>query len=129
MCKDIGGLQGGFGHNCCFEQQPKLEGFIIPCILLLLKKNPSHGYELVERLGNLHFLEAVPDPGVIYRHLRRLQEEGMVSARLDPGSGGPARKVYSLTPEGESYLQAWAVQIRRRKKSLEAFLEELDRDL
>ena len=78
-------------------------------------------------MGSLSFLEAVPDPGVIYRHLRRLEEEGMVTSRLDPGSGGPARKVYSLTPEGESYLQAWAVQIRRRKQSLEGFLEEFDR--
>jgi poly-beta-hydroxybutyrate-responsive repressor len=119
----------GFPHGCgCFaHHQPRLEGFVVPCLLLLLKQKPAHGYELAEKLGGLSFLEAVPDPGVIYRHLRRLEEEGMVTAHLDPGSGGPARKVYALTPEGESYLRAWAVQIRRRKKSLEGFLEEFDR--
>ncbi len=128
MCAPAGGFHHGFPHSCgCSGHQPRLEGFIVPCLLLLLKKKPAHGYELAEKLGGLPFLEAVPDPGVIYRHLRRLEEEGMVASRLDPGSGGPARKVYSLTPEGESYLQAWAVQIRRRKDSLEGFLKEFDR--
>lgn len=124
-----GGFPHGFPRGCgCFEHhQPRLEGFVVPCLLLLLKKKPAHGYELAEKLGGLSFLEAVPDPGVIYRHLRRMEEEGKVESRLNPGSGGPARKVYSLTPEGESYLRAWAVMIRRRKQSLEDFLGEFDR--
>ncbi len=124
MCRTA----GGFPHGChCFDHQPRLEGFIIPCLLLLLKKKPAHGYELTEKLGSLPFLDAVPDPGVIYRHLRRLEEDGMVESRLDPGSGGPARKIYSLTPEGESYLQAWAARIRQRRDSLEGFLKEFAR--
>jgi poly-beta-hydroxybutyrate-responsive repressor len=130
MCTHGGGFHHGLGfpYGCgCFEHQPRLEGFIVPCLLLLLKKKSAHGYELAEKLGSLSFLEAVPDPGVIYRHLRRLEEEGMVASCLDPGSGGPARKVYSLTSEGESYLKAWAVQIHRRKESLEGFLKEFDR--
>lgn len=127
MCRPTGGFQHGFPRGCgCSGHQPRLEGFVVPCLLLLLKKKPAHGYELTEKLGGLPFLEAVPDPGVIYRHLRRLEEEGMVASRLDPGSGGPVRKVYSPTPEGESYLRAWAVQIRRRKETLEGFLEEFD---
>ncbi|MBC7326312.1 MAG: helix-turn-helix transcriptional regulator, partial [Moorella sp. (in: Bacteria)] len=56
-----------------------------------------------------------------------LEEDGMVESRLDPGSGGPARKIYSLTPEGESYLQAWAARIRQRRDSLEGFLKEFAR--
>ncbi|MGB9920591.1 MAG: PadR family transcriptional regulator [Moorellales bacterium] len=104
-----------------------IEGFLIPCLLLLLKQKPAHGYELAERLGRLAFVEQVPDPGVVYRHLRRLEEEGMVVSRLEPGSGGPARKVYSLAPDGEDYLKAWANRIRRNKQMLEGFLEEFSR--
>jgi poly-beta-hydroxybutyrate-responsive repressor len=105
----------------------EIEGFLIPCLLLLLKQQPAHGYELAEKLGRLGFLEQIPDPGVVYRYLRRLEEEGMVVSRLEPGSGGPARKVYSLSPEGEDYLRAWANRIRRKKEVLEGFLQEFSR--
>lgn len=114
--------------NCgCHQLEPRIEGFIVPCLLFLLKQSPAHGYEIMEKLGTLPFVEAVPDPGVVYRHLRRMEEEGKVESRLEPGSGGPARKVYSLTPEGESYLGMWAVKIRGRKAALEKFLAALEK--
>ncbi|MBC7341907.1 MAG: helix-turn-helix transcriptional regulator [Clostridia bacterium] len=116
------------GSQCdCHGPGLRMGGFIVPCLLLLLREQPAHGYELMEKLGNLPFLEAVPDPGVVYRHLRRLEEEGMVASQLEPGSGGPARKVYSLTPEGESFLRAWAASIRNRKAALEGFLATFER--
>jgi len=116
------------GSRCsCHEHGPKIEGFIVSCILLILKEKQAHGYEIMEQLGNLAFLESLPDPGVVYRHLRRLEEGGMVESRLEPGSGGPARKVYSLNPEGESFLLAWTASIRKRKSSLEGFLAAFEK--
>lgn len=127
MCGPAGFFQHGHGPCGCHEHGPRIEGFVVPCILLVLKDQPLHGYELVEKLSNLIFLDAVPDPGVVYRHLRRMDEEGMVESHLEPGSGGPARKVYSLTPEGESYLRAWAAAIAKRRTSLEGFLAAFER--
>ncbi|TDA69872.1 MAG: PadR family transcriptional regulator [Clostridia bacterium] len=125
------GPAGHFPHpgSQCEYHGPglRIEGFIVPCLLLLLKEQPAHGYELMEKLGNLAFLEAIPDPGVVYRHLRRLEEDGMVASQLEPGGGGPVRKVYSLTPEGESFLRAWATSIRKRKASLEGFLTAFEK--
>ena len=106
----------------CQDHGPRIEGFVVPCLLLLLKEQPAHGYEIMEKLNNLPFLYAAPDPGVVYRHLRRLEEEEKVESRLEPGSGGPARKIYSMTADGEDYLDMWAIKIRRRKASLEKFL-------
>ena len=127
MCKTERYLRHHAGRCDCHGPGPRIEGFILPCLLLLLREQPAHGYELMERLGDLRFLEAIPDPGVVYRHLRRLEEDGMVTSQLEPGSGGPARKVYCLTPEGESFLRAWGASIRRRKAALEAFLEAFER--
>ncbi|GAW91392.1 PadR family transcriptional regulator [Calderihabitans maritimus] len=126
MCNHRGSTHQ-FHGPCCHSHGPRLEGFLIPCLLLLLKDNPAHGYELMERLAELSYLEVQPDPAVVYRHLRRLEVEGMVESRLEPGSGGPARKVYSLTPEGESYLKAWAMRIRKKKASLEGFLADFEK--
>ncbi|MDW7738846.1 MAG: helix-turn-helix transcriptional regulator [Bacillota bacterium] len=111
-------------ENChCEGSGLKVEGFIVPCILFLLKEKPAHGYEIMDKLGNLGFLDSLPDPSVVYRHLRNLEEEGKVKSELVPGSGGPARKVYSITPGGEDYLEMWILKIRRRKASLESFLK------
>ncbi|NPV26074.1 MAG: PadR family transcriptional regulator [Firmicutes bacterium] len=118
----------GFQNKCgCHDLSPRIEGFIVPCLLLILKEQSIHGYELIEKLETLPFLDVVPDPGVVYRHLRRLEEEGMVESRLEPGSGGPARKVYSLTPEGEGFLKVWESAIRKRKTSLEGFLAAFEK--
>ena len=106
----------------CENQGPKIEGFIVPCILFLLREEPSHGYEIMEKLSNLDFVDMTPDPSVVYRHLRVMEAEGKLSSQLEPGSGGPARKVYSLTSEGEDYLHMWAMKIRRRKAALDKFI-------
>lgn len=111
----------------CNDHGLKIEGFIVPCILFLLQEKPTHGYEIMERLNALDFIDMAPDPSVVYRHLRRLEEEGKVASQLEPGSGGPARKVYSMTPEGEEYLHMWAVKIRRRKAALEKFISAYEK--
>lgn len=118
-CTDSGHSE----HPMFRDHELRLGGFLVPCILLLLKKQPAHGYELVEKLTELPFISSVPDPAVIYRHLRRLKDEEIVEARLEEGKGGPARKIYSLTPEGESYLKGWVNVIKDKKSSFESFIE------
>jgi poly-beta-hydroxybutyrate-responsive repressor len=104
-----------------------MEGFIVPCLLLLIKEEPSHGYQLIEKLSKLPFLEAVPDPGPVYRYLRCLEEDGVVKSHLESGAGGPPRKVYSLTQEGENHLEGWAAVIRAKKGSLEGLLASIEK--
>jgi PadR family transcriptional regulator, regulatory protein PadR len=114
--------------NCdCGDHGLKIEGFVVPCILFLLREKPSHGYEIMEKLADLPFFDLSPDPSVVYRHLRRLEDEGKVASQLEPGSGGPARKVYSMTPEGEDYLHMWAAKIRHRKTALDKFIEAYEK--
>ena len=106
----------------CEEYGPRLEGLIIPSLLMLLKENSSHGYEIIEKLNEFDFLKTVPDPGAVYRHLRRMEEEGLVQSRLEAGGAGPARKVYSLTEYGDEYLLSCTVSVNNIKKSIEKFL-------
>ena len=37
--------------------------------------------------------------------MSRLRRQGLVAARLEESTGGPARKYYSLTPEGRQTLK------------------------
>lgn len=120
---------GRHACSCHDAPDPRLEGSLAPCLLLLLKKEPAHGYELVERIKAVELLKAFPDPGVIYRYLRRLEDMGMLESRLEPGSGGPARRVYSITPEGEDYLKAWVASLREVRDALDSFIMTAEKDL
>ncbi|HHY91863.1 MAG TPA: PadR family transcriptional regulator [Firmicutes bacterium] len=110
------------GECGCHAPGPggRREGFIQPCLLLLLVEKPAHGYELMDRLGDFGLAEA--DPGGIYRNLKRLEEEGYIESTWETGGPGPARKEYRVTPEGEDLLHAWASGLAQQKRNLEHFL-------
>lgn len=109
----------------CTDQSFRIEGFIIPSLLLLLKAESAHGYKLKEMLEQLSFIENIPAASVIYRRLRCLEEDGLVNSKLEPGEGGPARKVYFLTESGEEFLKSCKTIVKEKQNSLEGFLDLL----
>ena len=111
------------GHSGkCRCRHARIEGFIQPCLLLLLGESHSYGYELMDKLGDLCWKEVSPDPGAVYRNLRRMERDGLVESTWDTTGTGPARRLYHLTPEGEDFLSSWAVSIEQNMKLLERFL-------
>jgi PadR family transcriptional regulator PadR len=91
--------------------------FLRPCLLLLLREAPAHGYDLLERLGPFGWTFSASDPGRLYRTLRRLEEEGLVNSYWEPSPGGPSRRVYDITTAGLEELQGSAkalIETRRR---------------
>ncbi|MEW6173751.1 MAG: helix-turn-helix transcriptional regulator [Bacillota bacterium] len=93
-----------------------------PCLLLLLLRRSTHGYELIQSLSEFGFIEGEMDPGSVYRHLRRLEEDGLVSSEWQIQGSGPAKRLYRLTQEGEEVLAAWAQTIAGNKARMEKFL-------
>jgi len=124
MCSSQKECKSGSCH--CQNTGPQIRGFLIPCLLMLLEKNASHGYQLIEKLGKLEYLKNLPDAGVIYRHLRKLEQEEMIVSTLEAGGGGPARKVYSITEKGRDCLFTWNSGFKILKQSVDGILEELD---
>ena len=59
----------------------RVERFSEPALLLLLRERPTHGYELLEALPALTG-EARVDMGNLYRVLRALEEDGLVTSRV-----------------------------------------------
>ena len=68
-------------------------------ILALLAEKPAHGYELIKIIEERSEGFYTPSPGVIYPALTYLEEVGHASVAQDGG-----RKLYSMTPQGETYL-------------------------
>jgi poly-beta-hydroxybutyrate-responsive repressor len=80
--------------------------YLRPCLLLLVAEGTSHGYDLLDGVRALGLGKV--DPGGLYRCLRALDEDGLVRSAWQPSSRGPARRIYTLTAEGQDWLDAMA---------------------
>ena len=75
------------------------------CILLMIKRKPTYGYEIISTLENYPIL-AVKE-NTIYPLLRRLQKEEFIMSSWQDGIEGlPPRKYYSITDKGLEYIVA-----------------------
>lgn len=99
---------------------PLPRGFLRPCLLLLLREHPAHGYDLLERLRTLGF--AGDDPGGVYRALRRLERDGLVASSWEPSRSGPDRRSYRLTRAGMEELHRRAKELAALQETLADFL-------
>lgn len=85
---------------------PRLQGdFLASSLLAYLRNWNAYGYQLVQELSKAG-LPAF-DSGTVYRTLRQLERAGLVSSFWDTSRSGPARRMYSLTKAGESFLTLW----------------------
>ncbi len=89
------------GHE---PEELRSRSLLRPAILLLLREREGHGYELMGRLAELG-VEVPPTTGGLYRALRTMAEEGLVDSYWSTPERGPARRVYTITHEGEHHLE------------------------
>ena len=80
------------------------KGVLELCILNALAEKERYGYELVKTLVAIPGLGV--SEGTLYPLLSRLRVQGLVSARLEESSEGPARKYYALTEPGRAIMKA-----------------------
>jgi PadR family transcriptional regulator, regulatory protein PadR len=103
------------------EPRPALpKNFLRPCVLLLLREQPAHGYELLERLQAFGFDR--DDPGRLYRALRALEEERLVQSAWEPSQSGPARRIYEITRRGMEHLHDSVLAIRDGRSLVDVFV-------
>ena len=101
----------------------KSERYIQSSILMALKIRSSYGYELIKEISQFGFVEGQAPPGMIYRHLRDLEENGLVSSEWQTEGAGPAKRVYQLTSEGSEILDVWIVYMKNQVEKLLNFIE------
>ena len=103
----------------------RVERFVEPSLLLLLRERPHHGYELIDRLPELAGDGRI-DVGNLYRLLRALEAEGVVTSEWRADLPGPAKRTYELTADGRRLLDRWADSLRDAKGVLESFLDRYE---
>ena len=99
--------------------------FLRPCLLLLIAEAPSYGYDLLVRLEELGFRHV--DPGMLYRSLRTMEQEGLVRSSWQGSEIGPPRRTYQLSDEGQDWLHAWTGSLREITRIIGLFLGRYER--
>lgn len=105
-------------------QQGKKDRYMQPSILMGLYAKPSYGYELIQSIQRFGFVEGAAPPGMIYRHLRQLEEDGLVSSEWETMGVGPAKRIYHLTEEGKQMLGIWIEYIEKQVKNLNDLIKQ-----
>lgn len=93
--------------------------FLESCLLVLLHRQPDYGYNLMEGLREFGFQTGQMDISILYRALRDLETVGLVVSSWDDNSLGPHRRMYTITPQGESSLAEWIESLRQSRKEIE----------
>ena len=104
-----------------------IERFVEPCILLLLYRGRSHGYGLMENLGK-QCGEKV-DIGNLYRTLRKMETNGLITSSWENNKVGPKRRIYTVTQKGIELLKTAASSLIQTEKLIHHFLEGYQKNI
>ena len=80
-----------------------LKGVLEGCVLEIISRGETYGYEITQRLRELGFTEIVE--GTVYTITMRLEKNKLVDIEKKPSNIGPPRKFYTLNAAGEKQLE------------------------
>lgn len=98
-----------------------LKGILEGCILKIISKKETYGYELYNSLKLTGFDDL--SEGTLYPLLIRLEKNGLLSAISRDSPFGPKRKYYSLTQLGEQELLEFCTSWDKISRSVNKVLE------
>ncbi|WNO74285.1 PadR family transcriptional regulator [Streptomyces sp. AM8-1-1] len=99
-----------------------LRGALPLALAAVLADGDRHGYALVQELAARGF--GTIRGGALYPVLGRLETDGVVEARWEPGEGGPGRKVYRLTDAGRDRLREETTSWKQFSDAMEQLLAQ-----
>lgn len=84
-----------------------LKGVLEGCVLEIISRGETYGYEITHNLRQLGFTDVVE--GTVYTITMRLEKNNLVNIEKKPSTMGPPRKFYTLNAAGQEQLEIfWA---------------------
>ncbi len=80
-----------------------LKGVLEGCVLEIISRGETYGYEITRRLNALGFTDVVE--GTVYTILIRLEKSGLVEITKKSSDMGPPRKFFKLNDAGLEELK------------------------
>ncbi|WP_304518469.1 PadR family transcriptional regulator [Caproiciproducens faecalis] len=80
-----------------------LKGVLEGCVLEIISRGETYGYEITRRLNALGFTDVVD--GTVYTILVRFERSKLVDVTKKPSDMGPPRKFFALNDAGREELR------------------------
>ncbi|MBE0697394.1 MAG: PadR family transcriptional regulator [Anaerolineaceae bacterium] len=94
-------------------------------ILGLLSWHPCTGYDLKKMFADSSTLYWSGNNNQIYTTLIQMHNEGLVTVEVHPQESLPARKIYTISPEGRAALRDWVLSAPEPFELRSTFLIQL----
>jgi PadR family transcriptional regulator PadR len=104
-----------------------LRGVLDLCLLAVIEDEPAYGYEMTKRLRARGL--SIVGEGSIYPLLGRLERDGLVETYRAASNGGPPRKYYRASAEGQRALAAGVADWRAARDALDAVLAPVEAEV
>ena len=111
-------------HSFCDFKHNNKGRFLEACLLCLLAEEESYGYNLMENLSDFGFIEKEVDISTIYRTLRTMEKENLVTSLWLESDQGPKKRLYKVTDLGKEELHHWINFLGTRKNRIALIIEK-----
>ncbi|MEM1197183.1 MAG: PadR family transcriptional regulator [Pseudomonadota bacterium] len=101
--------------------QPMRRGFGELCVLIVLSRGESYGYELLARIRQLETLSF--SESTLYPMLSKMAGAGLLKTREAPSERGKKRRYYALTRQGEARLEDLLEQWNQLQDAIGTLIE------
>ncbi|WP_047980231.1 PadR family transcriptional regulator [Ornithinibacillus contaminans] len=99
-----------------------LKGVLEGCVLEIISRGQTYGYEITQHLRELGFTDVVE--GTVYTITMRLEKNNLVDIEKKRSTVGPPRKFYTLNAAGQKQLE----MVWDRWEFIESKMNELENE-
>ncbi len=106
----------------CAYMGKSLNRLTQPAILSILMDSDErlHGYIIVQKLAETPMYGGrKPDATGVYRTLKQMEKDELVSSEWNTPNSGPAKKDFVITDKGRSTLRRWVDTLACYQRSIE----------
>lgn len=112
----------------CICTGRSLDRMLRPAILTVLYEHRRglHGYAIEKHLQVFAFFqEQLPDYTGLYRLLKRMEAEGLLSSTECDSQAGPSKRTFRLTDRGRRCLSRWFESLTEYRRMLDDLLSHI----
>jgi len=104
------------------DKKDLFPGALEVMVLQILRREPMHGYALVQSIQRASRDLLRVEEGSLYPALQRMLRAGLVTARWEVSPSGRRVRTYRLTPKGSTHLAREVSSIERMLKGISLVL-------
>ena len=112
--------------SACKLKNGKMDRFLEICLLVLLYDKIGYGYGLIEDLEDFGFSGDDLNVSTLYRTLRKMENEDLVTSLWEESGLGPKRRLYEITESGKVELSQWIKALKFRKNKIENLINKYE---